>query len=172
MSTNTTNMSMGKAVDGDNARTYIETTLGAALDKIDAHDHSGTTHGLASFSASLTVATGLTITAGSVTLPGTNSGIDFSGNSSNAAWIGPVGTTLFRNNANNASNLQLTDAGLLTVRTGVTVSGGGIDVTGGAIFRNTNVQMAAGLPARAVGDLYVIINASGQLHTSAVGPTS
>jgi len=47
MSTNTTNAAYGKAVDGDNAKTYLETTLGAALDKIDAHDHSGTTKNLA-----------------------------------------------------------------------------------------------------------------------------
>src|SRR5216683_1472594 len=46
MSTPTTNMAMGKGVDTDNARTYIETTLGAALDTLDGHDHSVTAKGL------------------------------------------------------------------------------------------------------------------------------
>src|SRR5256885_1083639 len=32
-------MSLGKAQDADNARTYLTTTLGAALDTLDAHTH-------------------------------------------------------------------------------------------------------------------------------------
>ncbi len=47
MSTNTTTMAMGKAVDADNAKVYLETTLGAALDKVDASDHSGGVKGIA-----------------------------------------------------------------------------------------------------------------------------
>ncbi len=62
---------MGKAVDGDNARTYLETTLGSALDKLDAHDHSGTTKGLAVFAGPLTItANGLTVMAGNVGIGG------------------------------------------------------------------------------------------------------
>ncbi len=58
MSTPTTNMAMGKAADGDNAKTYLETTLASALDKIDAHDHSGTTHGLNNFTGGLQISAG------------------------------------------------------------------------------------------------------------------
>ncbi len=75
MSTNTTNMAMGKSVDGDNARTYLETTLGAALDTIDAHVHGGTTSGLkiptgsisavafTTFTPTMTQSGGLTLSA-------------------------------------------------------------------------------------------------------------
>lgn len=54
---------MGKAVDGDNARTYLETTLAAALDKLDAHDH----HNAANALPVNTIPSGnLTITAGTL----------------------------------------------------------------------------------------------------------
>src|SRR5947207_1674035 len=46
MSTPTTNMALLKAVDGDNSKTYLETSLGGSLDTIDAHDHSTTAKGL------------------------------------------------------------------------------------------------------------------------------
>lgn len=47
MSTGTTNAGYGKAVDGDNAKTYLETTLGSALDKLDVHAHGTDATGLA-----------------------------------------------------------------------------------------------------------------------------
>lgn len=40
MSIATSLMSLGKAQDADNARTYLVTTLAAALDTLDAHDHA------------------------------------------------------------------------------------------------------------------------------------
>lgn len=40
MTTLTTNMALAKAADGDNSKVYLETNLGAALDTLDAHDHS------------------------------------------------------------------------------------------------------------------------------------
>lgn len=46
MSIATPNMGLTKAVDADNARTYLETDLGASLDTLDAHDHATNAHGL------------------------------------------------------------------------------------------------------------------------------
>jgi len=46
VSSPTTNMSLSKAQDADNAETYLVTNLGASLDTIDAHRHRGGTSGL------------------------------------------------------------------------------------------------------------------------------
>ncbi len=68
MSTPTTNMALGKGVDTDNAKTYLETTLGAALDTLDAHDHSTNAKGLpVQRGVNLVVASGgLQVTLGNV----------------------------------------------------------------------------------------------------------
>jgi hypothetical protein len=40
-------MGLAKAGDGDNAKTYLATNLGASLDTLDTHDHSTNAKGLA-----------------------------------------------------------------------------------------------------------------------------
>ncbi len=60
---------MGKAVDTDNAKTYLETTLGSALDKIDAHAHTGGVGGTALGTASVT-STMLSLTTATNALTG------------------------------------------------------------------------------------------------------
>lgn len=46
MSTPTANMALLKAVDGDQAKTYLETDLASSLTTLDTHDHSATAKGL------------------------------------------------------------------------------------------------------------------------------
>lgn len=211
MSTNTTNMSMGKAVDGDNSRTYIETTLGAALDKLDAHAHGTDATGLAvTRGSTMTVTGGLGIgvapatdraayLAGNNTVGTTQYGLVASPTMSSAATV--AGRVGYFSMATAAAAFTLTDgaaiyvgntsvgaASFITVQSGIHVTNQGVSSGTGTAYgvwidnqanASTNIGLKCdgtvqltSLGARQAGDLYVIVDASGNLHKSAIGPAS
>lgn len=167
MSTNTTNMAMGKAVDGDNAKTYLETTLGAALDKIDAHDHSGTTKGLTTLTGltSVVIASGgLTVTAGGITSNGDNQIFKAVTTTTATLLVRPfddlntaTSVLAVTNTAGSSNVWAVTKAGSVTQAQSLTVTAGGLTVTaGGLILGGTTPSAAAGQVAF-----------SGQVHATA-----
>lgn len=88
------------------------------------------------------VAGGATITAGNLAITAGN--ILFG--TTNPVIAGGSGTLSFNNNANNATNLQIADGGGLTI--------------------------PRGLGAFAASDKYLIVDSSGHVHVSALGPAS
>ena len=137
-------MSLGKAVDADNAKTYLETTLGAALDILDIHTHNGSTLGLSVQSIGNVNINAVLTNVGDVRINSTlftyrDNGGTPANHTLAALDIAPVFTVALtttqltistsvgkiipgatslslRNNADNADNLILTDAGAATFR--------------------------------------------------------
>lgn len=82
------------------------------------------------------------------TFIGTGSATTVAGNlvfSAAAAKIIPGATSLtFRNNADNASNIAITDAGAVTIRSALTVNAGGLSVNAGGIASSGNLTNTSG----------------------------
>ena len=115
--------------------------------QIFAIDYQG---GFVASKASTIVAGGLTITADDLTFGATNSRII------------PGATSLaFRNTANSASNIAITDAGAVTIRAGVTVTTGGATITaGGLTVTDTGITLTAGNLTVTAGDIVMAATAS------------
>lgn len=133
---------------------------------------------------------------------GSGSAIDSSAITGNMAIQGPSANILFRNQANSITTFQITNAGAIVVPVGpVQLNGGFLDfsaqanatvlsgssnfilrdsgnantnfsVTGaGAMFCRSTLQIGS-RGAFASGDKYLIVDSSGNVHVSALGPAS
>lgn len=145
--------------------------------------------GIGSTGAFLTVSGGVpiwsnTIAAGGLTITAGN--LVFG--AANAVIQGGATNLNFNNNAGNATNLTIADGGLITIGRGnLAFTPAVAIINGGATSFNVNnnannatnlsitdagqVAMAH-LGGFASGDKYVVIDASGNLHKSAIGPAS
>ncbi len=106
--------------------------------------------GFTAAKASAITAGGLTLTADDLTFGATNS------------RIVPGATSLaFRNTANSASNIAITDAGAVTIRAGVTVTTGGATITaGGLTVTAGGATITAGNFTVTAGDIIMAATAS------------
>ncbi len=82
-----------------------------------------------------------TQTFASITITGTNA-ITFT--AASAEIIPGATSLLFRNNADTATNLSITDAGLVTVRAGLVVTAGGATITAGNLTVTAGIGMIGG----------------------------
>lgn len=97
----------------------------------------------------LLVGGGATVKAVWTTATGTGApvragGPTFTGNitlsAASAKIIPGVTSLLFRNNADSANNLSITDAGAITIRAGVTITAGGLTVTAGVVSQDDTTE--------------------------------
>lgn len=132
-------MGLGKAQDSDNARTYLVTTLGAALDTIDVHDHSnGKGNAAKRLQNGTFAARPAAGSAGHVYVATDQNRVFFD---SGGAWTEAaiLGTAL-------SAQLVL-NAGLLVSSGGVEITAGGLRVTAGNVGIGAAPISQAGLYA-------------------------
>jgi len=112
-------------------------TYGAWLDA-----SSQTFTGANTFSGAVTTSAGITVNTTGLTIA-PQTAITFSHAS---ARVVPGSTGLyFRNNANDADNVAITDAGAVTVRAGLTITAGGLTITSGDLTLSSGTLSIATL---------------------------
>ena len=141
----------GATVTGNSTITGTLTTTGTI--------NGQTISAAAAFTGTLTAATSMSVTAGAVNLGGTGANVVRGTGAGGSIVIRPnTGGFFVNNDANTVNNLILTDAGVMTIAAGLIVAAGGARI--------------GGLGAFAASDKYVVVDASGNLHKSALGPAS
>lgn len=129
----------------DGLRAYVDS--GSVWNELDylSKTAGGTVAGAVTLSASLTAAAASF--SGAVTMSATLSVPTIQGTAATLTVIGGASGTTLANNANNAANLALTDAGAATFRNTVTISAGGLTVSSGttAVQALTATTVTAGV---------------------------
>lgn len=100
-----------------------------ATDYSIRNNANSTDNVLVTDAGAVTTRAGLTVSSGNVTL--TTGALVF--NAAHSSVVPGATDLSFRNNANSADNLLLTDAGVATIRAGLTVSSGNATLTTGAL---------------------------------------
>lgn len=200
MTGTTAELGLATATDTDDIEVYNVTNLAAALVALDAlfsasagHDHSAAHKGKPISAAglaqpltltspalsmptltapSMTTATvssgGLTITAGGLTI--TAGGLTLGG--ADPQIIGGTNATHFRNHANSADTLAISDGGLVSVPTNGAFTGPDTVAGSGCVRLKNNSQVSGSVSWKnnaANGDLSLFVDSSDQLNLGGQG---